>query len=100
MSASLRFTHDRQEGGEYMKTRRRKPSIFLAGVSFSASNEIRIMAKMGNMLRNGFAWVCILISASVVAEPATTQSSGSETDALSYVIQLTSGFDRAGEAYF
>ena len=58
------------------------------------------MAKMGNIFRNSFVCACLLISASVLAQPATTQTSGSESDSLSDVIQLTSGFDRAGEAYF
>src|SRR5205823_9499415 len=71
-----------------------------ASASVFPQSQARMMAKMGNMFRNGFVWVCILISAPALAQPATTQTSGSESDALSDVIQLTSGFDRAGEAYF
>lgn len=58
------------------------------------------MAKMGNMFRNGFVLVWILITVHTFAQPATTESAGTESDTLTDVIQLTSGFDRAGEAYF
>src|SRR3954470_12763860 len=44
--------------------------------------------------------ISLFLCSALYAQPATTQSTGFEADSLSDIIQLTSGFDRAGEAYF
>jgi Tol biopolymer transport system component len=44
--------------------------------------------------------VTVFLAASIFAQPATTKPAGSEAECLSDVLQLTTGFDRAGEAYF
>src|SRR5262245_37974111 len=51
------------------------------------------------MLKNCATLLAFLLATPAIAQPAT-QPAGSEADTLSDVLQLTSGFDRAGEAYF